>query len=214
MTKQVAPSIFAADFADIPSALQSYQAAGADLIHYDVMDNHFVPNISFGPKFIEDVTRKTAIRGDVHLMIDLSRGIDDYLSLDVDYITLHIEATSHYIRPYLDQIRQAGKKTGLSLKPGTPVEVLAPYLDSLDLILVMSVEPGFSGQSFMPDSLARLQQLRILCQDRPVLLQIDGGIGRVNYAQALAAGADILVIGSAWFRDPDITGLCREIHSW
>ncbi len=214
MTKQLAPSIFAADFADIPAALRSYEEAGVDLIHYDVMDNHFVPNISFGPKFIEDVTRRTSIPGDAHLMIDLERGIDDYLGLDVSYITLHLEATSHYILPYLEKIKKAGKKTGISLKPYTPVEVLIPYFDALDMILIMSVEPGFSGQSFMPASLDRLRRLRDLLGGRDVALQIDGGISRANYQDALQAGADILVMGSAYFKDPDIKSLCRAIQNW
>ncbi len=214
MTKQLAPSIFAADFADIASALKAYEETGVDLIHFDVMDNHFVPNISFGPKFIEDITARTSLASDAHLMIDLEKGLDDYLGLDVDYITIHLEATRNYIHPFLKEIKAAGKKAGISLKPQTPVAAVAPYLDEVDLILVMSVEPGFSGQSFMPESLDRLRELVILRGSRDIVLQIDGGISRSNYEQVLDAGADCLVMGSAFFKDKDIQGLCRSIHEY
>lgn len=211
----LAPSIFAADFCDIGGALALFEACGVDEIHFDVMDNRFVPNISFGQKMIADVKKRCAIPADVHLMIDLS---DDskyapFLKLPVESVTVHYEAAGAQMGSILKSISQSGKKAGISIKPGTPVDVLVPWLSSISRVLVMSVEPGFSGQSFMENSIGRLKELSRLIGNLPVRIQIDGGIGRSNYLRVLEAGADDLVIGSAFFSDSDPSGWVEEIHA-
>jgi ribulose-phosphate 3-epimerase len=209
----IAPSLFAADFWNIEQAVHLCEKSGVDGIHYDIMDNHFVPNISFGPKIVSDIAARTQLKGDAHLMIDLHRGIDDYLSLPLEYITLHIESSTGDIRTLLRQIRQHGKKAGLSLKPKTPASVILPYLDELDLILVMTVEPGFSGQKFMKEMLPKIAEIRTMIKNRPIRLQVDGGVNRSNYEDVLNAGADFLVIGSAFFADSDPVSLVQAIHN-
>jgi ribulose-phosphate 3-epimerase len=213
---KIAPSIFAADFYSIGEAVGLIKRSGADGIHYDVMDNRFVPNISFGPKFIADVASKCGLPGDAHLMIDLARGIEPYLSLPVDLITIHIEAFGNIspdtrVREMLGSIRAAGKKAGISVKPATPADAVSPYLDLIDLVLVMSVEPGFSGQKFMPESLDKIRRLREMIGERKISIQVDGGVSRDNYRLLLDAGADFLVIGSAFFNDKDPQGWMNTI---
>ncbi|MCX7882653.1 MAG: ribulose-phosphate 3-epimerase [Brevinematales bacterium] len=210
--KWISPSIFAADFFHLAEALTLCQEAGVDGIHYDVMDNHFVPNISFGPKVIADLCAKTQLPADVHLMIDLHRGIEEYLSLPVEYITLHVESLAPHHEELLDAIKAHGKKAGLSLKPSTPPEILSPYMEKIDLILVMTVEPGFSGQKFRPEILPKIQAIRTMIQNRPIRLQVDGGINRETYHKVLEAGADFLVIGSAFFADPHPKEWVKTIH--
>lgn len=214
MATKVAPSIFAADFYDISGAVGRITAAGADAVHYDVMDNHFVPNISLGPKFIADVASKVKLTADAHLMIDLSRPLTPYLRLPVRYITLHVEASDGLILPQLREIKAHGIVPGISVKPGTGVEALYPYLDEVGLILVMSVEPGFSGQKFMPEAINRVSEIKKRTAGRNVEIQVDGGVGRDNYKPLIDAGADFLVIGSAFFTDPDPAGLVDEIHRY
>jgi ribulose-phosphate 3-epimerase len=216
---KAAPSIFAADFYSIGDAVAQIKKSGADGVHYDVMDNHFVPNISFGPKFIGDVASKCGLYGDAHLMIDLSRGIEPYLPLPVELITIHIEAygDNPLSKPdrmieLLGSIRAAGKNAGISIKPATPADAVVPYLDKIDLVLVMSVEPGFSGQKFMPASLDKIRRIRELIGARQISVQVDGGVSRDNYKSLIGAGADFLVIGSAFFNDADPTGWMRDIH--
>lgn len=210
--KLIAPSIFAADFWALGEAVRLCEKAGVDGIHYDVMDNHFVPNISFGPKTIADICARTKLPGDVHLMIDLHQGIDGYLALPVEHITLHVESSPPQLSSLFKQIRQAGKKVGLSLKPATAAHAIAPYLEEIDLILVMTVEPGFSGQKFMSSVLPKITEIRRMIGKRPIRLQVDGGINRLSYAHVLEAGADFLVIGSAFFSDHDPIGWTKSIH--
>lgn len=212
--KALAPSLFAADFSDLKSALIKMEESGVDLIHYDVMDNHFVPNISFGSKVIADLARQTSIPGDVHLMINLEKGIEPYLKLPVEYVTLHLEATPFYLRPYLEQIKESGKKVGVSLRPHTPIQLVEPFLKDLDLVLLMSVEPGFSGQKFKSETLDRIRELRKLKGADSVLVQVDGGVNRENFISLLEAGADILVAGSAFFRDENPKEWVEEVHSF
>ncbi len=210
--RRVSPSIFAANFWALGEAIRLCEEAGVDGIHYDVMDNHFVPNISFGPKMIADLCARTSLPADVHLMIDLHRGIDDYLFLPVQIITLHLESLGKEGYHLLKTIRERGKKAGLSLKPATPASAIIPYLDDVDLILVMTVEPGFSGQKFMPEMLSKIAELRKLIGSRDILLQVDGGVNRQTYQQVLEAGADFLVIGSAFFADRDPYTWTKQIH--
>ena len=200
----VSPSIFASDFYSLKTGLLAMENAGVDMIHFDVMDNHFVPNISFGKKVIEDVVCKTKIFANVHLMIELDqRGLSDFLSLDIGNITIHSEATNGDLINYLKLIRESGKTVGISIKPSTPISSVKPYLDMIDLLLVMSVEPGYSGQVFMESTFSRLNEARDMIADRDIIIQVDGGVNRDNYKEILKAGANCLVIGSAFFRDRD-----------
>jgi ribulose-phosphate 3-epimerase len=209
-----APSLFAADFSDLPKALELFKTVGVDMIHYDVMDNHFVPNISFGPKIISDVMKRSGIPADIHLMIDLDQPerYRDFLELPASLITVHYEAVRSDLFGVLEEIRKSGKMAGVSLKPSTPVEDVQPFLDRVDLVLLMSVEPGFSGQKFMPESFARLRELKNLIGGRRIDIQIDGGIGRDNYLQVLSCGANFLVMGSGFFTDKNVEELCKKIR--
>jgi ribulose-phosphate 3-epimerase len=211
---QVAPSLFAADFYNLSEAVNLFEKADVDLIHFDVMDNHFVPNLSLGPKVIGDILARTRLPANVHLMVELENGygIEPFLELPVQNITVHLEASPH-IRDYLKKIRDLGKSPGISVKPGTSVESVTPYLDDADMVLLMSVEPGFSGQKFMPESLERVKKLKSLIAGRKIRIQIDGGIGRGNIELVTAAGADCLVIGSAFYSDKDPVELVKWVHS-
>lgn len=199
----LAPSIFAADFWDIKSAVEAWEKQGVPWIHYDVMDNHFVPNMSMSAKFVGEVSKRTKIPSDVHLMIDLDRpwALSAFLELPVEHVTVHLESPQEDLGKTLSAIRAAGKTAGVSIKPGTPVSALAPWMDSIDLVLLMSVEPGFSGQKFQEASVERLLQVKLLAENRNIRLQIDGGIGRENMELVMKAGADFLVMGTAFSRD-------------
>ncbi len=211
-----APSIFAADFYNLKKAAAVCGAAKVDMIHYDVMDNHFVPNISFGAKLIGDINSKTRIPADVHLMIDLEKpaGLKPFLELPVDHITLHLESMNGSINEYIKAVKKSGKTIGLSIRPKTPVKALSPFLDIIDLVLLMSVEPGYSGQKFIPETLGRLKKLRELIKGRSIAVQVDGGINRLTYGNVLQNGADILVIGYAFFEDRNPRGWVKKIKSY
>ena len=212
---KIAPSIFAADFLELPAALSTFERVKVDMIHYDIMDNHFVPNISFGPKFVEDVMKKTKIPADVHLMIDLDNDekYRPFLELPVSHITIHLEAVKADIFGVIDKIRSSKKTVGISIKPNTPVIDLQPFLDQIDLVLLMSVEPGFSGQKFMPDSLSRIRELKQLAAGRKLDIQVDGGIDRDNYRHVLDCGANFLVMGSGFYKDLNIDDLVLKVRS-
>ena len=213
---KIAPSLFAADFLNLESAVKTFENAGVDYIHYDIMDNHFVPNLSFGAKLVEDICKKTRVPSDVHLMIDLDKlhSLSHFLELPVEHITIHLEATQNYLVEFIKQIKSSGKTAGISIKPGTPIESIIPYIDYIDLVLLMSVEPGFSGQKFISGTLKKIGRLKYLLGKRPVSIQIDGGIGRENYISALQEGADFLVMGSAFYKDRDTIGLVKAIHTF
>ncbi|MEE8392206.1 MAG: ribulose-phosphate 3-epimerase [Anaerolineae bacterium] len=203
MTKpiKIAPSILAADFACLSEAIQSAEAAGADYIHVDVMDGHFVPNISAGPPIVRALRRVTHLPLDVHLMIsDPMRYVPAFADAGADGITVHVEATPHSQR-VLQQIRDLGARPGISLNPGTPAIAISEVLDDVELVLVMTVNPGFGGQAFIERTLHKIAQVRKMLDSAgsEAELEVDGGIGPQTTERVVAAGATVLVTGTAVF---------------
>jgi ribulose-phosphate 3-epimerase len=196
---KIAPSILSADFARLGEEIRAIDAAGADYIHIDVMDGHFVPNISFGPLVMASVRKFTTKPFDVHLMI---APVDPYISAfakaGADIITVHAEAGVHLHRT-LQAIKAEGKKAGVVINPATPVSCLENVIDDIDLLLIMSVNPGFGGQSFIPEALNKLRQAKALIGNRPIDLEVDGGVTPENAGAIAAAGANVFVAGSSVF---------------
>jgi ribulose-phosphate 3-epimerase len=200
---KIAPSILSADFARLGEEVRAIDRAGCDYVHVDVMDGHFVPNLTIGPLVVEAIRPYTNKPFDVHLMIDPAQPyLGDFAAAGADIITVHAEADRHLDRS-LQVIRGLGKKAGVSLNPGTPETVIEHVLHRLDLILVMSVNPGFGGQSFIEAQLEKIRRVRRMIGDRPIELEVDGGVNSKTAPDVIAAGADVLVAGSAVFQGDD-----------
>ena len=214
---KLSPSILAADFANLERDIQDIEKNGADWVHVDIMDGIFVPNISIGIPVVAALRKVTDLPLDVHLMIDRPiRYVEDFVKAGADWITIHIEADQpHNTLEALDKIHALGCKAGIVLKPRTPAEAAIPYLEKCDMILVMTVEPGFGGQSFMEDQMPKLKQLREWMDDinPDCLLEVDGGVDMLTHAVCKENGADVLVAGSAYFKAADRAAFVKTIQS-
>ncbi|MCP2519038.1 ribulose-phosphate 3-epimerase [Candidatus Aminicenantes bacterium AC-335-A11] len=202
---KIAPSILSADFSRIGEEIKMVEKAGADLIHIDIMDGHFVPNITFGPDFVKTIRKLTTLPLDVHLMISNPHDfIEKFANAGADWISFHIEASPHPHR-LIYQIKNLGKKAGITLNPGTPIHFLNEILKDIDFVLIMSVNPGFGGQEFIPSSLPKIAQLShwIKGKNLSIPVEVDGGVNINNCEELVRNGADILVSGSGIFHSPD-----------
>lgn len=205
---KIAPSILSADFGHLADGIQAVERGGADWIHVDVMDGHFVPNITIGPLIVEAARRATDLPLDVHLMIaDPDRYIEEFVRAGAAVVTVHQEACPHLHRT-LQRIRELGARAGVAVNPATPVESIRDVLPQVDLLLIMSVNPGFGGQAYVPASTSKLARARAMIEDMnsSALLQVDGGVVADNAREIVAAGADVLVAGSAVYGHPEGPG--------
>lgn len=214
--KKLAPSILSADYVNLERDITMIQKAGADLLHLDVMDGHFVPNLTIGPPIIKAIKRIATVPCDVHLMItNPGDYVDAYCDAGADYLTVHVEAATHLHR-IIQHIKSRGVKAGVSLNPHTPLSSIEEVLGDLDLILIMSVNPGFGGQSFIPNTLDKLRRLNKILAERGlqhIEIEIDGGAHYDNMAEILEAGADIIVSGSAVFNAENPTEMVHKMKT-
>jgi len=206
----IAPSMLKCDFGDLKQEIQNLESAGSTVLHLDVMDGHFVPNLSYGALVIEKLRKQTELVFDAHLMIsDPERYLDDYINAGCDWITIHIEAVPQP-EEMLKKIRDAGKLAGIAINPGTPVSVIEPLKGQVDLVLVMSVEPGFGGQKFKPEAISKVSSVRQHFGDE-ILISIDGGIGPVTIPEVAKSGVDVFVAGSSIFDQSCYETAIREM---
>ena len=212
---KLAPSILAADLADLAGALRICEAGGAEMVHVDVMDGHFVPNLTFGVPVVAALDRRTDLPLDVHLMVsNPDRLLDDYLAAGADRVAVHLEAAVH-LDGLLARIRAAGARAGVAVNPASPVELLEDALPALDFVLLMSVNPGFAGQAFIPGALDKARRLRRMIERRGsgVEIAMDGGLDAETVPRAVAAGVEVCVVGSAIFGREDPLAAMAEIRS-
>ena len=213
---RVAPSVLAADFGRLAEEIEAVVEGGADWIHVDVMDGHFVPNLTFGAEMIRTVRRVTDRPVDVHLMVERpEQYFEEYIAAGASHLTLHVEATRHVHR-HLQQVRELGAKAGVAVNPGTPLSAVDEVWEAIDILLIMSVNPGWAGQAFIPAALAKLRAARDrideLPENRP-LLEVDGGIDARNAGSVVAAGADVLVSGSGIYGGDEPTQAVRALRA-
>jgi ribulose-phosphate 3-epimerase len=210
---RIAASILSADFSRIGEAVELAESAGADLIHVDIMDGHFVPNLTLGPRLVESVRKRTRLPIDVHLMVENPRAfVPLFHEAGADWISLHVEATAH-LHKDVTMIKDIGRKAGVVLNPATPLQSLREILRDVDFILLMSVNPGWGGQSFIPSCLDKIRNLKAWLREEKldVPVEVDGGIKLDNLEDILRAGMDVVVAGSAIFEAPDPAGVIREM---
>lgn len=211
---KISPSILAADFSNLGQEARAMDAAGVEMLHIDVMDGHFVPNISFGAPVYKMIRKDFSRIFDVHLMIsEPLRYIDDFVKAGADIITFHVECDSD-VQATIDKIKEKGCKVGLSVKPGTPASAILPYLEQLDMVLVMTVEPGFGGQSFMEDMMPKVQEFRqaIDACGKEIDLQVDGGVNDKTAKICVENGANVLVAGSYLFKQEDYKAAVAKLR--